>query len=301
MQDVSGSNVRTVANVAAFDATTGAPDLSVPLPSVTKSSGAPVIYDLALAPDGVTLYLVGSFTHVDGLARKNAAAYDTSTGSVLPFDPSPAIAYSVLPTPGAIYVGTKKLQSFQPDSSPTPGYVAPTAIINGSLRGHSTQPLFRDLAVDGPDIVAACHCDSVSDANGTRLTKAMVKIDATTGSWVNWAPSNLTSNSSAFGIALVLGVNPATSAPTVYLGAGGSDFVAAYTLATGQQQWKTDTSGSAQGVALHGGHVLVGGHYEYIEGPLTAQGCGDAGNPNPTATACTRPVSRRSSRYRVTS
>jgi Tol biopolymer transport system component len=281
MQDASGINVRAVNNLAAFDAATGAPDLAMAIPAVTKSGGTPVVYDMAVAPDGVTLYLVGAFSHVGGVARKNAAAIDTTTGAVLAFNPGPAIAYSVLPTAGAIYVGTKKLQSFRPDGSETPGYIAPTAVVNASLRAHTTQPLFRDLALDGPDIVAACHCDSLTDLNGTRLTKAMVRINATTGAWVNWAPTNLTTTSAAFGISLVLGVNPVTSAPTVYLGAGGSDFVAAYTLATGQQQWKTDTSGSAQSVALHGGHILVGGHYEYIEGPLTANGCGDAGNPNP--------------------
>lgn len=137
------------------------------------------------------MYLAGAFTHVDGVARKNVAAIDTATGRVLPFSVSPAIANSVLPTPAAVYVGTKKLQSFQADGSPTPGFTPPTAIVNDSLRAHTTQPLLRDLAIDGATVLAACHCDSLSDSSGTRLTKALVKIDAPTGAWVNWAPANL--------------------------------------------------------------------------------------------------------------
>jgi hypothetical protein len=281
MLDASGLIVRTVDNLAAFDAATGAPDLSVPIPAVTRSSGTPVIYDMAVASDGVTLYIAGAFTHVDGQARKNVAAIDTTTGAVLPFSVSPAIAYSVLPTPAAIFVGTKKLQSFQADGSPTPGFTPPTAIVNDSLRGHTTQPLFRDLALDGQTVVAACHCDSLSDVSGTRLTKALVKIDAATGQWMNWAPANVQINGAAFGISLALGADPVTAAKTVYLGAGGSDFVGAYTLATGAQRWKTDTSGSSQSVAVQGDHLLVGGHYEYIEAPGSVATCGDAGDPNP--------------------
>ena len=112
MQSSSGVNVRTVNNLAAFDAATGAPDLAVSIPSVTKASGAPVIYDMAVAPDETTLYIAGAFTHVGGVARKNVAAIDTTTGALLPFNPVPSVAYSVLAPP------TRRSSSWTP-TAPT--------------------------------------------------------------------------------------------------------------------------------------------------------------------------------------
>jgi hypothetical protein len=47
----------------------------------------------------------------------------------------------------------------------------------------------------------------------------------------------------------------------LYLGAGGSDFVAEFDKATGNRKWVRDTSGSTQGVEVMEGQLLIGGHF----------------------------------------
>jgi hypothetical protein len=290
IDDANGNRVQDAANLAAFNATTGLLAAGVHLPLVTQTGGGAEVYDASIGPDG-NLYFAGIFDAVDGQARKNVAAVNAATGALLPFAPNAATATAVLATASAIYVGTGKLLSFQLNGAPTPGYTAPVAIINAALRAHETLPQFRDIALQGSTLVAACQCDSLTDANGTRTVKAVVEIDATSGNWVNWAPANLPSSganiSGAFGINLIVHAYPTTGAPTIYLAAGGSDFTAAYDFATGAQRFKTDTSGSSQAITWYQGTVVVGGHFDWTESP-TVDGsndpsCHDNGTPN---TAC---------------
>ena len=130
--------------------------------------------------------------------------------------------------------------------------------------------------------MAACQCDSLTDAVGTRTVKAVVEIDAATGNWVNWRPVNLDDSSGAFGINVIVHAFPGTGAPTVYLAAGGSDFTAAYDFSTGAQRFKTDTSGSSQAIAWYQGTLVIGGHFDWTQTP-TSGACGDNAAPN---TAC---------------
>ena len=278
MQNPNGSAARAVSSLAVFDADSGAPLTSFPVPAVTKSSGAGTVFDLSLGPNGL-LYLAGSFTRVGGLSRKNVAAIDPSDGSVAAFAPNTASAKSVLATSGAIYVGTSKLLSFEPNGSPSPGYQAPQVETDPSLRGHGTPPQVRDMVLAGGAVVAACQCDSTIEGGTSSPAKAAIKVDPESGSVLNWTPGNLSTNSGAFGISLLVQNDPSSGRATVYLGAGGSDFAAAYDLATGQQAFKTDTSGSAQATGWMDGKLFVGGHFQWVA-KTAAQQCGANDRPN---------------------
>jgi Tol biopolymer transport system component len=281
VRDGNGTNVGDVSGLAVFDADTGAPVTSIQPPSVIKSSGPGTVFDLSLGPDGL-LYLAGSFDRVGGAARKNVAAIDPADGSVEGFAPNTASAKSVLASSGAIYVGTSKLLSFQRSGSPTPGFDPPQVETDPSLRGHVTQPQVRDLVPVGSMLLAACQCDSTVDGTGSRPAKAVIKVDAASGSVQDWSPGGLGANGAAFGISLLVENDPGTGRPTVYLGAGGSDFVGAYDVATGNQVFKTDTSGSAQAVAWMDGVLFVGGHFQWVA-RTSSQHCDDNAHPN---TAC---------------
>ena len=278
MRDANGTVVRNVSNLAVFDADSGAPLASVAVPLVTKGSGASIVYDLSLGPDGL-LYIAGVFDRVGGLARKNVAAIDPSDGSVAPFAPKTSAARSVLATSGAVYVGTSKLLSFERSGSPSPGYDPPEVDTDPSLRGHDTPPQVRDLVLVDGDVVAACQCDSTIEGGSRRASKAAIKVDAGTGAVQDWTPGNLANQSAAFGISLILQDDPGTGKPTVYLGAGGSDFAAGYDLVTGQQVFKTDTSGSAQVVAWMEGMLFVGGHFQWVA-KQPGQQCDANDHPN---------------------
>jgi hypothetical protein len=230
---------------------------------------------------GGSLYVAGTFDHVDGQPRTNVAAINPSTGNLLPFSPVIASsASSILATSSAVFVGTRKLLSFQKNGSPTPGYFAPSASTVPSLRKHKTAPSFRDIVRVGNTLVAACTCDGMTDRHGAHLTKAVVKIQAGTGDLIHWTPAKLPPSGAAFGSSVIVRNFPGTKLPTVYLGAGGSDFVAAYGFVNGHQRWREDVSGSAQAVAWWQGALIVGGHFDWTQKPHSGL-CGDDVHPNP--------------------
>jgi hypothetical protein len=286
IDDPNGNKVAAASGLAPLDATTGALASGVHIPLFSSSTSTPPeVYASSLGANGV-LYLGGRFDGVDGLTRHNVAAIDPQTGAVLSFSPDArSTVWSILATPDAVYAGTDKLLSFQLNGSPTVGYVPPSATIVSTLRpGHVNHPAFRDIDELGSTLVSACLCDSLTDAKGTRNVKAVVEIDATTGDWVNWAPSDLTASASAFGIHTVIHDDPTTNNPVIYLAAGGSDFTAAYPFAPGSNGlaapvWHKDTSGSSQAIAWYQGSLIVGGHFNWVGSPTTSQ-CGSNDSPN---------------------
>jgi len=98
---------------------------------------------------------------------------------------------SVYATAANVFVGGVKLSSYQPDGTPTPGFMPPAAVIDPSLRTDVTRPAFRDIVGSGSTLVAACECDSINDASGAHATKALVQIDAATGACSRGSPPAL--------------------------------------------------------------------------------------------------------------
>jgi hypothetical protein len=80
----SGTKI-TVANLSAFDMTTGAYISSfTPTIEFTQVVDQPEVDALAVSTDGSTLYVGGIFDTVDGQPRHNFAAVDTTTGALNP-------------------------------------------------------------------------------------------------------------------------------------------------------------------------------------------------------------------------
>ena len=272
--------VASVNGLAVLDDITGAPPPLVHVPVLSRSTGDPVVYDMALSPDASVLYIAGVFNTVDGAPRKNVAAIDPATGALLPFAPNAQSASSIYATDTTVYVGGVKLTAYQLDGKRTPGFFAPKAIIDPTLRNLTTKATFRGIVASGSTLVVACQCDSVLGAAGVQPTKAVVEIDETTGALLPWTPSNMQTDSGAWGSRVIVENDPLSGLPTVYLAAGGSDFTAAYDFVTGTQLWKTDTSGSSQVLTMYQGSLIVGGHFVYTESPTTPQ-CGQNDNPTP--------------------
>jgi concanavalin A-like lectin/glucanase superfamily protein len=105
--DTSGEVSRTF--LAAFSSTTGALISSFdPTITYSGSNANPGVYALALSPDGSTLYVGGIFDHVNGSARNNLAAFNTSTGALTSWNPAAAgkvDGLAVSPDGSAIYIG----------------------------------------------------------------------------------------------------------------------------------------------------------------------------------------------------
>jgi hypothetical protein len=98
----------TVANLAAFDMTTGTHIPSfAPTIAFTQVVDQPEVDALAVSTDGSTLYVGGSFDTVDGQPRQNFAAVDTATGAL---DPNVTVApdlpvKAIVATPYVVYFG----------------------------------------------------------------------------------------------------------------------------------------------------------------------------------------------------
>jgi hypothetical protein len=225
------------------------------------------VYDIWV--QGTTVYIAGEFSRVGGQPRQNLAAVNGTNGSVLPFSVSAPKLKGVAATDSVVYAAGPKLKAYDTagSGSPLAGWVAPKAIIDPSIRSHKNAGTFRDLAFDGPQIVAACQCDSITRGDQTKQTKALVKVNGSTGAVSDWGPTELRATSAAMGRSVLV------DGGSVYAAIGGSDFVARYDLTTGDPLWKTDTNGSSQALTFLGSDLIVGGHFRWVEGPGTGGGC----------------------------
>ena len=239
-----GSLVDRVGGLAVFDSATGE------YVDVAPALGGDVM-DVAVYGDDVLV--AGSFSGPSS-TQKNLVALDGKTGAVIRWYNAPPLK-SVLAAPqlGRVYGGGVSLQAFD-FSTGKKLWTRAKTIVDPDIRTHKTAPAYRDLELDGPTIWAACACDWVQGPDGVaKPAKALVKLSIDGAHDSSYSPKN--AGVGAFGISV------AHLSGTVYLGAGGNDFLAAYSKADGSQAWRRDTSGSAQVVEIMGNSLVVGGHF----------------------------------------
>lgn len=261
VQDADGS-VHAVDGFAAFDVSNGQfrGDLT---PSFAGGGGnPPYVWDLDVRGDEVLL--AGNFNNAANLAQANLAAVSAVDGDVRWFTAAPALK-SVLAAPdGTVYAGGTSLTRWSGDGR-TKLFNAKTkvAIDPGVPGRHNASPGYRDLMWWAGAVWAACGCDSAGGTN----TKALIKLDAN---------GNLDTSFSLVGKIGVgaTGLSVATDNAGLYLGAGGSDFIAGVDAGGGGSvRWKRDTSGSTQGVEYFQGTVVIGGHFVEVA-DLGSDKCG---------------------------
>jgi hypothetical protein len=202
---------------------------------------------------GNNVVVGGSFSGPSGTQR-NLVVLDGTTGQVIRWYNAPALK-SILAAPqlGRVYGGGAALSAFD-FSTGKKLWTRAKTIVAPDIRTHTTVSAYRDLELDGSTIWAACACDWVQGPDGAaNPAKALVKLSTEGAHDPSYSPKN--AGVGAFGISVV------HSGETVYLGAGGNDFLAAYSKADGRQAWRRDTSGSAQVVEIMDGQLVVGGHF----------------------------------------
>jgi hypothetical protein len=257
VQTGSGSNAAGVENLAVLSRTTGQIPAGVGPLKLGGVSGAQV---WKLAAVGNTVYASGKFKlSSGGSSYTNLLAFNGTTGALIPgFRPTGVkVSQSVASGGGRVYAGGKQLVAYDASTGAKLGGFATSSIsTDPSLRGHNTPPQHRDLQLIGGFLYSACQCDSLTQGGSTRQTKALVRFDPVTGAHdQSFTPQG--AGTAAFGISVT------TDGSNIYLGAGGSDFVAKYG-SSGNQIWKRDTSGSTQAVAVAGDDLIIGGHFVEI-------------------------------------
>jgi len=259
-----GTVLDNVTNLAVFDSQTEqykpiAPDLG--------GTGAEV-WDMMVygtGPDADVL-IAGTFAGPT-TTQKNLVLVDGATGEVIRWYNAPSLK-TVLAAPGLgrVYGGGVSLSAFDFATGKKLWTRAKTTV-DLTIRTHDSKPAYRDLELDadGRTIWAACICDAVN----ANPAKALVKLDIEGNHDASWLAE---AGEGAFGLSVV------AHDGKLYLGAGGSDFVAEFDKAGGGARgWVRDTSGSAQAVAVMEDKLVVGGHF-YEVGDQAGDRCG-AGRP----------------------
>ena len=256
----NGTVLGRVANVAVFDSKTGKYRKGV-APSLA-GTGAEVF---AMTTYGDDVLIAGNFPGPTS-NESNLVLVDGTTGNVIRWYNSPTLK-SVLAAPelGRVYGGGRSLTAFNFATGKQLFTRAKTEV--EAIRTHDSKPAYRDLELDddGKTIWAACICDKV----GGNPAKALVKLNTKGYHQASWLAQT---GAGSFGLSVV------DHNGKLFLGAGGSDFVAEFDkTAGGERGWKQDAAGSVQAVEVYDGQLVVGGHFYYV-GDDRADKCG-AGRP----------------------
>jgi hypothetical protein len=240
-----GKVLGRVGNLAVLDSRT---NQYKPIAPNLGGTGAEV-WDIEAYGRTGDLLIAGKFTDRTNSTHKNLVLVDGATGKVIQwYDSRPLKTVLAAPALGTVYGGGRSLSAFDFATANRLWTTSKTSV-DPTIRTHDNKPAYRDLELDGRTIWAACVCDAVDG----EPAKALVKLDIRgkhDTSWLTEAP------------AIVFGESVVDYNGKLYLGAGGSDFLAEYDKTQGGARgWARDTSGSTQAVEVMDGKLVIGGHF----------------------------------------
>jgi hypothetical protein len=236
--------VANVSNLAVFDSKTNKYKNIAPKLGGTDSE----VWDVSLY--GQNVLIAGTFTGPTS-TQKNLVLVKGSgpkAGQVIRWYNAPSLR-SVLAAPklGRAYGGGESLSAFELSGKKL--WTKAKTTVDTTLYPDAPSPGYRDLELDGSTIWAACACDTV----GGKAAKALVKLSTEGVHDASWRAA---ADRSSWGMSLV------KANGVLYLGTGGSDYLAKYDKkAGGARGWRRDTSGSVQVVEVMDGQLVIGGHF----------------------------------------
>ncbi len=232
------------AGLAAQDATTG-----VLLPWAPVADG-PVN---ALVPDPATntVYIAGTFTHVNGVARDGIAQLDATTGALTAF------THTISGTPRALALAAGRLYlggSITKVDGVSVGNVAAFTLATGARDAGFTASVDAQVLAFGYDATNSRLYlgGKFHKINGKSGTNKLGAVNPATGAVLTAFKSKVTVE--------VRGIDIGPGAVYAALGGAGGRAVA-YSL-TGAVLWQETTDGDTQAVAYLNGVVYVGGHFD---------------------------------------
>ena len=247
-----GPGVLARKNLAAFDATTGAPTAWAP-----SANGE--VLALAASPDGKRIYAGGKFTSVNSSSRGRLAAIKTTTGLVDTTWRPPSFSANVnalAATADRLYVGGAFLKAGLESRSRLAAVSTATAalepgwvpVADGLVRTLSLSP-------DGARVYAGGDFSTVS----MQARRNAVALGTIAGDVISdWRPDP---GQPVFSLV----ANDAS----VYGAVGGSaNLVTAWDATTAGARWTRYSDGDFQALAVSGNIVYAGGHFNKLEGEL---------------------------------
>src|ERR687897_575063 len=229
-----------VSNLAVIDSNTNECK-NFPLPTLGGTGSE--VWDMTLY--GEDVLIAGKFSSGSSSTQKNLVLVNSKSGDVIRWYNSPSLK-SVLAAPdlGRVYGGGVSLTAFDKDSG-TKVWTKAKTTVNTTRYPDAPSPGYRDLELDGQTIWAACACDE----GGGTAAKALVKLstDKLRPEVVHDTSWEAEVDHASWGMSVVKATNGA-----LYLGAGGSDYLAKFSKPEGGTEiakkptWVRDTSGSVQ-------------------------------------------------------
>jgi hypothetical protein len=254
-------------NLARIDLATGAGD-STWTPDVTTDVSGSAVY--ALAAIGDQIWVGGSFTAIDGAPRLNLAAVSATTAIVDPFvHPSVGLTTAdrveaLVAGPSMIYAGgfykvVNDVERLQLAAFHTDGSLDPVWNPKVDKRVFS-------MALDctGTTLFAGGQFRRAGGTNSPYETRETIaRFNLVTGALDPWAIPVGT---------IPTGQKAYDMAPTctrLYAAYGGSNWALSLALdngSIGNQLWRRNASGNVQAIALAGDRLVIGGHFESLQG-----------------------------------
>src|SRR5918998_3384363 len=206
----NGTVVTNASNLAVFDSKTDKYKNIAPKLSGTDSE----VWDMTLY--GQNVLIAGTFTGPTS-TQKNLVLVKgsgTNAGDVIRWYNSPSLKSALAaPAVGRVYGGGESLTAFERSGKKL--WTKAKTTVNTNLYPDAPSPGYRDLELDGQTIWAACACDAV----GGRAAKALVKLSTEGVQDASW---HAVADRSSWGMSLV------KANGALYLGTGGSDYLAKY-------------------------------------------------------------------------
>ncbi len=216
---------------------------------------------LAVSPDGSTLYVGGSFTHVNGTYRGYLAAFNVSTGALTSWNPNAtASVLSIAPSPdgSTVYVGGNfgklggqvRTRAGAVTSSGT-GTLLPWAPnLNGSVTSVAVAPDDSRVLVGG----------YFTQFNGV-TQQSIGSTDPTTGASDPWASTIVPNYSGCLSDVKDIIIN-GTTAYIAAEGTGGGCFDGdwAANVSDGSLIWQNDCLGATQSLVVINNWLYKGSH-----------------------------------------
>src|SRR5215203_3342955 len=250
-----GTVAANVSNLAVFDSKTNKFKNIAPKLGGTDSE----VWDMTLY--GQDVLIAGNFsgptsTQKNLVLVKGAGA---NAGQVIQWYNSPSLKSALAaPDLGRVYGGGESLTAFERGGKKL--WTKAKTTVNTTLYPDAPSPSYRDLELDGKTIWAACACDAVDG----KPAKALVKLDLEGNHDASWLAA---ADPPSWGMSVV------NANGALYLGAGGTDYLAELSKADGKSNWVRDTSGSVQVVEVMEGQLVIGGHFLEVADQL-GDSCG---------------------------
>ncbi|WP_300681133.1 PKD domain-containing protein [Nocardioides sp.] len=261
----AGTNLVPRSNFLAYNLTTG--DL---ITTFAPSFNAQV-KDLAVSPDGTKLYVVGSFTSVNGTARYRAAQFDLTTGALTAWKPTPnstvnsvAASNSTVVLGGAFGVvnNTTRVNVAAVSSAPA----ATLLPFNPTMSDGSVQDMA--MSPDGSQVVIAGSFTSVNGSSTPGY--GLARLDLTSSALLSLPVNTQVRDAGTQSGVLSLETDGTNFYGSGYHFGGGGNMEGAFSAdwATGTMRWIEDCHGDTYSAYPVGNVVYEASHKHY---------CGNSG------------------------